>query len=103
MKGKSRRYFFWGGILCCLTFLGRSSIVSGTSPSGTAREEYVAFGVPFSPWYESWETSENGRVVSTEWRVNILSWTWPVVLAGVGSLVYWRRSRPQPESASEAP
>lgn len=102
MKGKERRYFLLAGILCCMTFIGYSSRVHGTSDGpASRREEYMALGVPFSPWFESWETLENGRVIGSEWRVNPLSWTWPVFFAGMAALAYWRRSRPRPDSPNE--
>ena len=78
MNKSSRLSFLIGGVLCCLTFVGYSSNSHQTSDGGQQREElYVALGIPFSPWYESTEKREDGRLTSAEWEVNILSWSWP--------------------------
>ena len=104
MKKSPRLFFLISGLLCCLSLVGYSTSGRSTSDGTHQRQEsYVALGIPLSPWYESTTKLEDGRVISSKSHINLLSWSWPVFLAGIGSLVKWRRSRPGQASYPDTP
>lgn len=104
MKKSSRLFVLIGGILCCLNLVVYIASVRSTSDGTHQRvESHLALGIPLSPWYESTKTVEDGRVIDSVWRIRLLSWSWPVFLAGVGLLMKWHRSRPRQASSQDTP
>jgi hypothetical protein len=53
--------------------------------SGPSDHSRMRVGLSFSPWYE-WETRNDASRQSSSGGVQLLSWSWPVLLVGLGFL-----------------
>ena len=82
------------GFGCALMFLSYEySVTSEKSPQGMSERKRTTLGLSFSPWYE-WETRMDSDRTTTSGGVQLISWSWPVFLLGVGCLsVAWNLSR----------